>query len=131
MPDSITKTTESGAFIRTTIRKGKRRKQKTIRIKPNQEKVVLGHLGDFEVYAYPYDFPDRVFIGSFPVSTQIEDYREVLSIGQRIRHYLDGDYLQNKRKKQKGAKVRTEAIVQAYNLGLKRRTEGQNGQENV
>lgn len=116
---SITRTTESGAFIRTIVRKGGKRRQKTVRIKKNQKKVVLGHIGDFEVYTYPYDFPDTVFVGKFPVSTKIEKGQEraILSVAQKIRHYLEGAYF-NKPNWRKGANARKRAIRKSYNLGL-------------
>jgi hypothetical protein len=116
---SITRTTESGAFIRTTIRRGNKRKQETKRIKKNDKKVVLGFIGEFEVYVYPYDFPDTVFCGHFPISTKIEKGQEnaILGVAQKIRHYLGGDYY-NKPNWRKGANARKRAIQKAYNQGL-------------
>ena len=118
--ESITKTTESGAFIRTVTRKGKRRKQETKRIQKNDKKVTLGFIGEFEVYAYPYDFPDTVFVGKFPVSTSISKGQEgqIYSIANIIRHYLEGNYF-NKPNWRKGANSRRRAIQKAYNRALK------------
>jgi len=119
---SITRTTESGAFIRVTLRTGSKRKQKTERITKSQKKVVLGHLGDFEVYVYPWDYPDTVFIGKFPISTKIDKEQEgaVLAIAQKIRHYLEGHYF-NRPNWRKGANSRKRDISRAYNLGLDER----------
>lgn len=116
---SITKTVESGAFIRTVIREGKRRKQKTRKFKKNENKVVLGHIGDFEVYVYPYNYPDRVFIGQFPISTEIENSTVacLISAYNKSKTYLDGYYF-SKPKRRKGTNVRRQAIQRAYNNGL-------------
>lgn len=118
-PFSMTKTTESGAFIRTTIRHNNKRKTKTERFKKNDKKVVLGFIGDFEVYAYPYDFPDRVFIGKFPVSTQLENanINTLFSVFNRARAFLNGDYF-NKPNSRKAANSRRQQVQTAYNLGL-------------
>jgi hypothetical protein len=117
--DSITRTTESGAFIRTTIRKGKKRHQDTKRIKKNDKKVILGNVGDFEVYVYPYDFPDTVFIGTFPVSTQIstENVNQLIGAYNRAKAYLEGNYF-NKPNWRKATNSRRRAIKKAYNMGL-------------
>jgi len=119
MSESTTITTESGAFIRKTIRKGTKRRQKTIRITKNQKKVVLGFIGEFEVYVYPYDYPDTVFIGKFPISTKITSGHEngLLSVAQTVRHYLRGDYF-NEPNWRKGSNSRKRAIRKAYNTGL-------------
>lgn len=114
-----TKTVESGAFIRTTYRRGNKRKTKTQKMTKNQKKVVLGHIGDFEVYVYPYDYPDSVFLGNFPVSTQID----LSSINQFIRcynlakSYLKGTYFE-RNSHRKEANSRRQAIQSAYNRGL-------------
>jgi hypothetical protein len=119
LEESVTRTTESGAFIRTIIRKGKKRHQDTKRVKKSDKKVTLGWIGEFEVYVYPYDFPDTVFIGKFPVSTQIQKGTEngILNVAQKIRHYLEGAYF-NKPNWRKGANARKRAVKQAYNKGL-------------
>lgn len=121
--ESVTKTTESGAFIRTTIRKGKKRRQKTKRIKKSDKKVVLGYIGEFEVYVYPYDFPDTVFVGKFPISTQLEsgDERKLTGVTNKIRAYFRGDYF-SEPKRSKGANARRRTIQRAYNQGLKEKT---------
>ena len=117
---STTRTTESGAFIRTVIRKGNKRKQETKRIKKNDKKVILGHIGEFEVYVYPYDFPDTVFIGCFPLSTKINvsNLSELRRACNLIKAYLDGIYFKNDGWR-KSTNSRRRAIQTAYNLGLK------------
>jgi len=117
--ESITRTTESGAFIRVTIRKGKKRRQKTERMHKNDKKVILGMIGDFEAYVYPYQYPETVFVGKFPMSTKIDkgSEREVLATAQKIRHYLEGTYF-SKENWRKGSNSRKRAIRKAYNLGL-------------
>ncbi len=124
MTESWTKTTESGAFIRTTTRKGGRRHQETKRFTPNDEKVVLGHIGDFEVYVYPYNFPDKVFIGHFPVSTVLDAncVSAVLSAYNKARWYLNGEW-QNKPQHRIAPNSRRRSIVRAYNLGLIHQTK--------
>ena len=117
--DSITTTTESGAFIRTVTRKGKRRKQKTIRIKKNDKKVTLGYIGEFEVYIYPYNYPDTVFVGTFPISTILDsgNINQLLGVYNKIKSYLAGYYF-NKPNTRKGANSRRRKIKMAYNTGL-------------
>lgn len=112
---STTKTTESGAFIRTVIRTGKKRKQKTKRFRKSQKKVILGHIGDFEVYIYPYDYPDCVFFGKFPVSTYINkvNFKDLFGLFNRIRWFLNGDW-QIKPKNEKGKKSLRDNIASAY-----------------
>lgn len=119
MAASVTKTVESGAFIRTTIRHDNRRKQETKRMKPNDKKVILGHLGDFEVYVYPYDFPDTVFIGAYPVSTQISSSNvgELGAAFQKARWFLAG-YWQNEPNWRIAPNSRKRACEKAYNAGL-------------
>ena len=116
---SRTKTVESGAFIRTTYRVGKKRKQETKRFQKNQKKVILGRIGDFEIYCYPYEYPDTVFIGQFPVSTQIDSasVTQLISGYNKAKSYLDGNYFK-KPNWRKGANSRRRDIKKAYNLGL-------------
>jgi len=117
---SITKTVETGAFYRTVIRKGKKRKQKTIRLTKNEKKVTLGYIGDFEVYIYPYDYPDTVFIGKFPVSTKIEgtDWRKLYRIARKVKWYLTGEAWKTKHYTKASKKAYTQ-LIKAYNSGLK------------
>lgn len=118
-PKSVTRYTESGAFIRTIIRSGKKRKQQTRKFKKNDKKVILGHIGDFEVYCYPYDYPDTVFIGAFPVSTQLDNsnINGLIAAYNKARSFLNGNYF-NKPNWRKGANSRRRDIKRAYNLGL-------------
>lgn len=117
--ETITKTVESGIFIRTKLRKGKKTRQKTLKIKKNHKKVVLGHLGDFEVYVYPFEFPDKVFLGKFPVSTIIDstNVQQVLGVYNQMRWFLKGEGF-SKANKRKGANSRRQAIQTAYTNGL-------------
>jgi hypothetical protein len=68
----VTKRIEHGTFTRTIIRRDKRVTVKTEYVKPNPKKVVIGRLGDLEVYVYPYDFPNRIFMGKFPFTMSME-----------------------------------------------------------
>ena len=117
--ETITKTTESGAFIRTKIRYGNKTKTETLRIKPNQKKVVLGHVGEFEVYVYPFDFPDKVFLGKFPVSTALNstDVKNILGVYNQMRWFLAGNAFIEPNSR-KGANSRRRAIVSAYDCAL-------------
>jgi hypothetical protein len=116
---SVTKTVESGAFIRTTWRKGKKKHQDTVKIKVNQKKVVLGFIGDFEMYVYPFDYPDTVFLGKFPVSTQIKstNVKEVLGAYNQMRWFLANGAF-SKDGKRKGVNARRRTIQSAYNSGV-------------
>lgn len=117
--ESYTKTVESGAFIRTIRRKGKKRKIKTERFKKNEKKVILGHIGDFEVYVYPYDYPDKVFLGQFPISTMLDNsnFAQLLSNYNKVKSFLEGNYF-SKPNWRKGANSRRRDIQRAYNRGL-------------
>jgi len=88
-------------------------------MKQNDKKVILGHLGDFEVYVYPYDFPDTVFIGAYPVSTQITtgNIGEVMAAYSRASWFLAGNW-QNKPNWRIGPNSRRRACEKAYNSGL-------------
>ena len=81
-------------------------------------------IGEFEVYLYPYDFPDKVFIGKFPVSTQIESdaWRNIAKVAMRIKAYSENQYYK-KDGKRKEANARRRTIQTAYNLGLKDATK--------
>lgn len=124
---SYTKLVESGAFVRTLYRKGTKRKQETRRMKKNDEKVVLGMLGDLEVYVYPYNFPSTVFIGKFPISTQItqQNRAEVITAARRIRWFLDGEW-NSSSNQHKDSKTRRHTMIKAYNTGLKHQKEREN-----
>jgi len=117
--ESMTKTVESGAFIRTVWRKGKKRRQESLRIKPNYKKVILGGFGEFEVYVYPFDYPDKVFIGKFPVSTYLvmSDVKKLMGLTATMRWFLDGKAF-NEDGWRKGVNSRRRAIQNSYNLAL-------------
>lgn len=114
------KTVESGAFIRTTYRKGNKRQTKTEKFQKNQKKVILGMIGDFEVYIYPFDYPDTVFIGKFPVSTKLDSFhvKDLLIAFNRARWFLEGNW-QNEAQTTKASKIARQQIQRAYNLALK------------
>lgn len=118
--ESYTRIQESGAFIRTYVRRGKKRHVKTKRIRKNNKKVVLGSIGDLEIYVYPFDYPDLVFIGKFPVSTTVTrgNVNEVIAGYNKIKWYLSGEW-QNGFKNGKGANSSRRAIITAYDLGWK------------
>lgn len=118
-PETLTITTESGAFIRKTWRHGKKRRQETTRVKPNYKKVVLGHIGEFEVYVYPFDYPDKVFIGKFPVSTYINigEVKSLFGLTSTMKWYLNGEAF-NEPQRSKAANARRRTILSAYNLAL-------------
>lgn len=86
--------------------------------------MVLGKLNDIEIYVYPYEYPDKVFLGIYPLSTVIgiEDLPKILGLYNKIRWYLQEDWLR-KPKTEKGAKYPRERIVRAYNTGLDERKE--------
>lgn len=71
------------------------------------------------MYVYPYDYPDKVFIGKFPVSTQIDTstVNQLISIYNKTKWYLKNEGF-NKPKKLKAPNARRRAIVSAYNLAL-------------
>jgi hypothetical protein len=119
MAAATSKTVESGAFIRTVWRHNGKRNQKTQRMTKSLEKVVLGNIGDFEVYVYPYKFPDSVFIGAYPVSTTITptNVGEMVAAYNKARWFLKGEW-QNEPKWRIATKSRQRAIVTAYNNGL-------------
>lgn len=118
-PVSCTKTVESGAFIRTVTRIGDKRKQDTKRMKKNDKKVILGHIGDFEVYVYPFDYPDTVFVGKFPVSTQLNltDVKNTFGVVRKMYWFASGEAY-SKPNWRKGANSRKRDIVSAYDKGL-------------
>jgi len=93
-------------------------------MKKNQKKVVLCKIGDFEVYVYPYDYPDTVFIGEFPVSTQLEkgSEKQLLRGYNLIRSYFNDCYY-NKGSWRETTNSRRRAIKKAYNIGMKEKTE--------
>lgn len=123
-PQTITRTTEYGYFIRKKLRKGKIRRQKTVKLPAKGKKVVLAKLNDIEIYVYPYDYPDKVFFGIYPLSTMIgeDDLSKLFGIYNKIRWYLKEEWTKKGDSRSK-AKYPRQRIVNAYNAGLAERTE--------
>lgn len=113
------KTVESGAFIRTTYRKGNKRKTKTKKFTKNEKKVILARLGEYELYCYPFDYPDTVFLGKYPVSIQLDSFNigGLFTCYNRARWFLNGEW-QNEHQQTKQAKNARQSIVSAYNRAL-------------
>lgn len=118
--ESITRTREKGTFERLYVRKGKKRKQRTERhkeMKKNKAKVTLCWIGEFEVYVYPYDYPHKVFIGKYPISGEITNYKQVLITMNKARWYIQGEW-QKEVFSTKEAKSLGMACKRAYNYRL-------------
>lgn len=83
------------------------------------KKVILGSIGDFEVYVYPFDYPDKVFIGKFPVSTHIgmNDAKALCGLSKTLVWFLKGEAF-SKDGWRKAPNSRRRAIQNAYNLAL-------------
>jgi hypothetical protein len=83
------------------------------------KKVVLGHAGEFEVYVYPFDYPDKVFMGKFPTSTMFDstNVKQILGVYNQMRWFLTGQAF-TEPLKSKASNARRRAIVSAYNLAL-------------
>jgi hypothetical protein len=113
---SVTKRVESGTFTRTIIRRDGRKTVKTTLIKPNKKKVIIGHLGDMEVYVYPFEFPNRVFIGKFPYSTSLDrqDAAKMFGLAHTMMWFLNEEPYK-KVKRRKAPRMLSERIVSAYN----------------
>jgi hypothetical protein len=90
----------------------------------NIEKVIIGSIGDFEVYVYPYKFPDTIFLGAYPVSTSITsgNVGELMSAYNKARWFLNGEW-QNKPSWRIAPNSRGRAIREAYNSSLKQLKE--------
>lgn len=84
--------------------------------------MVLGKLGTLEFYAYPDEFPDRVFYGIYPLSDSIEAHQseDVLRIYNKIRWYF-AEYWKKSGRTTKGAKLARQRIVRAYDSGANKR----------
>ena len=72
--ESRTTTYESGQFERTKIRQGKKRKQRTVKIPKRESKVVLYKIGRLQLFAYPYDNRNKLFIGYGKFAHPIDKY---------------------------------------------------------
>lgn len=116
---TMTIETEYGYFIRRKTRRGKKRTQKTERLKKQSQKVVIDRIGELEIYVYPYDYPEKVFLGIYPLSTVIgeEDFKRFFGILNKIRWYFNDEWVKD-RKREKGVKSLRQRIVNSYNMGL-------------
>jgi hypothetical protein len=93
--------------------------QKTVYYGKNPKKVVLAELNGLQVYVYPYDFPEKVFIALGGNNIQISKYEvnKLLFIFNRSKWYLNGGLkmaLSGKSRSRLGDFLKT-----AYNQGLK------------
>lgn len=124
---TMTITREYGYFQRIKTRRGTKKRQKTIKVQSNPEKVVIDRIGDLEIYVYPYSYPDKIFIGIYPMNTTLEreDFNRLFGIMNKIRWYLEEEWTRNP-KNQKGSKYLRQRIVQAYNFGLSKLKETKN-----
>ena len=117
--ESTTRETEYGYFIRQKVRHGKKRRQKTTRLPKNPEKVTLAKLGDLEFYILPKAFPDKVFIGLYPLSTYVEEHQinDFFRIYNQIRWYFNEGW-QREENTTKRANLTRQRIERAYNAGI-------------
>jgi len=121
-----THTKEYGYYIREKWSKGKKRKQKTTKVKKNSEKVLLCRIGDVELYVYPKDYPDKIFMGIFPMSTTLEAFqvKDLLRAYNRAKWFINGDWQKTPRSAI-GAKSLRQRILKSIDLGVKRMKEAQ------
>jgi len=130
MPKTQTETiTKEHGFRRLIIRKGKTKRQKTEIIQKNPYKVTLDKIGDLELYCYPFNYPEQVFIGTGNESQTLNKYeiRQLFRFYNFSNWYLNGEW-QHKTKSKRTEKRRRE-IEKAYDLGLKRQKENENSAE--
>lgn len=116
---SMTVTHEYGYHIRKKYRYGKKRRQKTTKIEKNTKKVVLAEINGLQVYVYPKEFPNKVFLGIFPMSIQLEeaDFSRLFGIMNKIRWYFNEDWVRKGDSRNK-AKYLRQQIQRAYTEGL-------------
>lgn len=83
------------------------------------KKVVLANLGEFEFYCYPFDYPDKVFLGKFPISTTLcmNDVKQMMGISATLRWFIEGKAFIEPNWR-KGVNARRRAIQKAYDLAL-------------
>lgn len=117
---STTLKKEYGYFIRTSWCKGKQKHTKTDIIPKSEAKISLGKVGDLEFYAYPAQYPDRVFIGLYPLSTAfvLQDLGKFLGMYNKMRTFLTNGY-QNKAHTTKQGKVIRHSIERSINYHVK------------
>jgi len=113
-------------FRRLILRKGKTKRQKTEIIQKNPKKVTLDKIGNLELYCYPSDYPEQVFIGTGNESQTLNKYevRQLFKFYNLSNWYLKGEW-QHKTKSKRTEKRRRE-IEKAYNLALKTQKENEN-----
>lgn len=103
-------------------KKGKKIHQKLQRQVSNRKKVTLCSIGNLEFYVYPYEYPDKIFMGIYPQSQTIGsfDLKKFWGIFNRLRWFLNGEWQkpQIKHKNSKEANILRRRIVSAYNLAL-------------
>lgn len=109
------KETEYGFYIREKWRSKKKRTQKTHRFPKNLEKVVIAQIGTLEIYVYPYQFPNQVFLGLFPINVKLSKYQanDLMRAFNTIRWYLE-DKWTDKPTRNKKANALRRALQKAY-----------------
>ncbi|MDI6905676.1 MAG: hypothetical protein QMD13_09390 [Candidatus Bathyarchaeia archaeon] len=118
--ESETVIIEKGGFERYYYRKGKKAKHKTVRHKSkNPEKVTLANIGNLELYVYPYQHPDKVFIGVYPYSQTLSksEVSALLGFYNKARWFLQEKWTK-KAHFTKRAKIDSTLIQKAYGEGL-------------
>ena len=121
---NLVRTVETGTFIRTKLRKGNKTKTETRILQPNKQKYVLCKVGDFELYVYPFDYPDKVFLGKYPKSTEITKTNVNMLLGAYNQAcWFLANRAFSKPTRNEGANSRRQAIVNAYNERLKQQTK--------
>ena len=124
MPKTETETIiKEHGFRRLILRKGKVKRQKTEIIEKNPLKVTLDKIGDMELYCYPFDYPEHVFLGFRGTSQTLNKYqvRQLFKVYNIAKWFLNSEW-QHKTKSKRTTKRRRE-IEKAFNLGLKRQRE--------
>lgn len=126
---SITRERRQGTFETLRVRRGLKKRQRTEKSrehKKNPRKVVLCKMGDLEIYVLPFDFPDKVFLGKYPVNVELDEFtfNFLFKAYNRIRWFLRGEWQKEEKrihkipKKQVGLWILREKIKKAYNYAL-------------
>ncbi len=91
-----------------------------IQKKKNPKKVILDTIGDFQLYVYPYEYPDKVFFGCYPKSVSLDrnEIKKFLSLFNRARWFLKEFWTEKREPRTKGAKRLREYIRKSYAEGL-------------
>jgi len=114
----VTITEETGHYTRKKKRWEKKSKTETLKVRKNTKKVLLGEIGSLQIYAIPFDYEEKVFMGIYPASTSMDiyDIPRLMAILNKVRYYLEGEW--------KGSDSATaKKITKAYNEGLKKMQE--------